>query len=111
MGKKKSKVDWETIRESDAYKAYCSERAKQQAIIDAAQRMWSDEVEKYAATHTDREYGSCVLGAGIDVQGFRINAPSRFQGSLTWGHSVDKIIEFLEKNGLRGARYDPGRMD
>ena len=110
MGKKKSKFDYEAYTKTEAYRSYCDERSKKQSVIDAAQRMWSDKVEQYAATHTDREYGSCVLGAGIDVEGFRIDAPSRFQGSLTWEHSVDDIIAFLAKNGMRG-RYDPGRMD
>lgn len=90
---------------------YCGEGTKRQVIIDKAQRMWSDLVEQYAATHSEREYGSCVLGAGIDIQGgYRIDAPSRFQGSLTWEHSVDTIIAFLAQNGLKGT-YDPGRMD
>lgn len=80
-------------------------------IIKKAEKLWNTYVEMYGATHDDSEYGSCVLGAGLEVQGgIFIRAPDRFQGSLTWENSVDEIIKFLKDNGL-DAWYNPGRMD
>jgi len=55
------------------------------------------------------DHGTCVLGAGIEVNGtVRIRQVS--QGNMSAYAAAEPAIEFLRKNGIP-ARWNDGRMD
>lgn len=92
-----------------------------QPIINNARQLWREECEIAGAKYGD--VGTCVIGAGFEVpvipKGYRksrmvtILSPRevcRYQGSIIWEHSMDKIRSFLKSQGIE-AHYNWGRMD
>jgi hypothetical protein len=83
---------------------------------------WSKECR--ATYERKGDWGSCVLGAGIEIPFLKPRAKyptykmiisashvCPWQGSCVWEESVPKILAILESLGVVGARYNCGRMD
>lgn len=90
--------------------------------IAAAHGLWKELAQKYYKAHGD--CGTCVLGAGIEINFFgkgcrnpgkkmliRAHDISPAQGSMVWEHDVQTVIAFLKQHGVEDARYNPGFMD
>lgn len=92
-----------------------------QPIIEKAKALWRAKTREYVSKNGD--VGSCVLGAGIyayvlspqstepkDIMIIRANEIACAQGSITWEHSKDEVMEFLKQNGIETG-YEWGFMD
>lgn len=95
--------------------------AEKNSVIRQAKQMWAERCAEYVKNYGDR--GTCVLGAGIEIDFIppRCRTPRRMmlisassvcnaQGSIVWEDSKDEIINFLRENGIE-CRYAWGNMD
>ena len=106
--------DWNCYQDADMDEAFWT-------VVKQAKQMWADECEQYMKNEGD--VGTCVLGAGIEVDYLRKRCrnPTSYmlirahdvtgaQSSLVWEKNVGCIVSYLRANGIK-ARYACGRMD
>ena len=74
-------------------------------LLREAERIMDKEHE--ANGYDDR--GTCVLGAGIEVNG-AVRIRQVVQGNLSSYAAAKPAIEFLQEQGIN-ARWNDGRMD
>lgn len=103
------------------YKQSDFETLEFHTAITNATIMWRERCEAYYNHHGD--VGSCVIGAGIEVDFMAphckkvsqkmiisVSHVSPTQGSCVWEDSITDIIAYLRERGI-DAHYNPGRMD
>ena len=83
------------------------------AELDAIDCEWTNLSNAEGRKRGD--IGTCVLGAGFDFyyqnRFFHMAPTCRYQGSIMWEHSKDRITELLKQAGATEIYYHWGTMD
>lgn len=73
------------------------------------QQVWRQKADEYG------DVGSCVVGAGFVFtykgQKYKMPPISKWQGSISWEHCIDEILEMLRNAGCEDIQYDYGILD
>lgn len=104
-----------------AYKSTDLNRPEFRQALNEATKLWAEKCEAYVKENGD--VGSCVIGAGIEIEvipkGCRKprrqivisnHDVTRVQGSCVWEASQREVVQFLKDKGIE-CRFNYGILD